>query len=115
MGTNPMRFRVESNKAKSSFWYTLVAGNGNTIMTSKAKYDDYGNALRAARNAAESLQSTDLIVEYERDGEQYEEFYPSAQVAAPASNGGEKKRARGKIELPVPSLVPFESQLNPQT
>lgn len=65
MATRSVAFRVESNKAKSSFWYTLVAGNGNTVMTSKATYVDRSTAKRAARNQILSMQSADLVLEYD--------------------------------------------------
>jgi len=59
-----IRFRVESNKAKSSYWYTLVAGNGNTIMTSKSTYVDKQVAKRAARRLIDALQASPLELEY---------------------------------------------------
>lgn len=64
MTTRPIRFRVESNRAKSSFWYTIVSGNGNTTMTSKAKYSSYGVAKRQAERQIRALQSAPLVLEY---------------------------------------------------
>ncbi len=64
MSNRTIRVRVESNRAKNSFWYTLVAGNGNTILTSKAKYSDKDMAKRAAKRLIAALQSTPLELEY---------------------------------------------------
>lgn len=114
MGTNPMRFRVESNKAKSSFWYTLVAGNGNTTMTSKAKYSGEDAARRAARNQIESLQSSDLMLEFENaDGELVQEVSPSVAAGSTESAGNGQKAAKKPVVLPTPSKAVFEANLNP--
>lgn len=118
MGTNPIRFKVESNKAKSSFWYTLVAGNGNTTMTSKAKYSSDESARRAARNQIEALQSTDLVLEYENaDGDLVQEVSEvSASTSGSAVNGSQTESvAKQKVVLPVPSQAPFLANLNPNT
>jgi uncharacterized protein YegP (UPF0339 family) len=64
MSERVITFRVESNRAKNSHWYTLVAGNGNTVMTSKAKYADKANAKRAAKDMIKALLSTQLVLEY---------------------------------------------------
>ena len=64
MGKRTIRFRVERNRARDTYWYTLVAGNGNTIMTSKTTYSDRDVAKRAARNLVEALQSSALELEY---------------------------------------------------
>jgi len=111
MGTNPVRFRVECNKAKTSFWYTIVSGNGNTTMTSKAKYDDYDNALRAARRQAEAITSSPLIIEFERYGELVEEdVTPSTPIADAVS----PQRPKRQVKVPPePSLAVFEANLNP--
>lgn len=103
MATNRIRFRVEHNKAKTSFWYTLVAGNGNTVMTSKSTYDDYDNAKRAARRQIEALREAPLVLEFERDGETVQEEVSSTST----------RRARKKVVLPEPSLGPFNRNLNP--
>lgn len=58
-----MRFRIEDNPFTGAFWYTLVSGNGNTIMTSKATYTDRSVAKRAAERARDALQSSEIIVE----------------------------------------------------
>ena len=115
--SNPQRFRVESNRAKNSFWYTMVAGNGNTVMTSKTKYDDYDNALRAARDRALALQSTDIVVEFEHDGDVYEEVYPSASVEAGPSDQprGYKRTSREAVAMPEPSFAVAQSLLNPNS
>lgn len=120
MSTRPQRFRVEHNKAKSSFWYTMVAGNGDTVMTSKTKYDDYDNALRAARDRVQALQTTDLVVEFERDGELYEETYAVAEVGeverleSDLPRGYRRTRREG-LAMPEPSLAVFEANLNPNS
>lgn len=59
-----IRFRVESNRAKNRFWYTLVSGNGNTTMTSKSSYSDHDVAKRAAIRQIRALQSAPLALEY---------------------------------------------------
>lgn len=59
-----VRFRVESNRAKSTFWYTLVSGNGNTTMTSKAKYSSHAAAKRAAERQISALSVAPLAIEY---------------------------------------------------
>lgn len=109
-----MRLRVESNKAKSSFWYTLVAGNGNTVMTSKAKYSSDDSARRAARNQVESLQSSDLILEFENaDGELVQEVSPSVAASTVSADSGQA--AKTPVVLPTPSKAVFEANLNPNS
>ena len=67
--TREIKFRVESNEQKDSHWYTFVAGNGNTVMTSKAKYASKANAKRAAKDAIRALRGTPMVLEYtDRDG-----------------------------------------------
>lgn len=63
MATRTIRFRVESNETKSSFWYTLVAGNGNTVMTSKATYSDKATARRAAQRLIAFLGAAPLVLD----------------------------------------------------
>ncbi|AEJ95297.1 hypothetical protein SEA_LITTLELAF_13 [Mycobacterium phage LittleLaf] len=58
-----VRIRIESNKAKTSFWYTLVAGNGNTIMRSTAKYTTEWNCRTAATRLCDALRFSPLAVE----------------------------------------------------
>lgn len=114
MGIRPIRFRVESNKSKSTFWYTLVAGNGDTVMTSKAKYSSLSTAKRAARRQIDALTSSDLVLEYEEsEGEWVQEEAPSV---APVDAVSQKKTVSSKAPpLPVPSMAPFQSTLNPNS
>lgn len=64
MSARTITFRVEENQAKNRFWYTLVAGNGDTVMTSKSDYSEKAGARRAARRMIKALRSTDLVLEY---------------------------------------------------
>lgn len=109
MATRPLAFRVENNKAKSSFWYTLVAGNGDTVMTSKSTYSEKASAKRAAKRQIENLQSADLMLEYENeDGVWVQE---TTEVEAPST----VRAARRKIVIPTPSTRVAEERLNPNS
>lgn len=120
MGIRPIRFRVESNKSKSTFWYTLVAGNGDTVMTSKAKYDSKSNAKRAAKRQIDALLGAQLVLEYEEaDGQWVQEAVEMVVSSGPLTAGQaavETKTVSPKVRpLPVPSMAPFQSTLNPNT
>ena len=113
---NPIRFRVESNKVKSSFWYTLVSGNGNTTMTSKAKYSSDEAARRAARNQAEALQNADLVVEWENaEGDIVQEQASSPETVDHSDDqvAGFRRTRREGLAVPEPSLAPAQAYLNP--
>lgn len=60
----PITFRVESNKSKTKHWYTLVAGNGDTVMTSKTSYRERSAAKRAAKRTIKALRWSPPILEY---------------------------------------------------
>lgn len=110
MGTRPIRFRVESNKSKSSFWYTLVAGNGDTVMTSKASYSDKAGAKRAAKRMIEALGGAPLLLEYEEsDGSWVQVEQVPAKTLASAVRPSQKKADSG----PLVSYVPASEGLNP--
>lgn len=111
MTTRPIRFRVECNKAKSSFWYTLVAGNGNTVMTSKAKYADRGNAKRAANRMIDSLLGAQLVLEYEEsEGEWVQEAVEMVVASGPVAPG--RAAVQTKTVQP-PSFAPLLGTMNP--
>lgn len=108
MGTRPIRFRVENNKSKSSFWYTLVAGNGDTVMTSKTTYADTAAVKRAASRMIEALSGAPLVLEYEEsDGSWVQVEQVPAKKAAPRAP--RKKADSG----PLVSYVPAAEGLNP--
>lgn len=110
MSTRSVKFRVESNKAKSSFWYTLVAGNGDTVMTSKASYSAKAKAKRAAKRMIETLLSSQLVLEYEdKDGQWYQEEAEPVTASLSASVRASQKKA----DPPPVSFVPAAESLNP--
>lgn len=119
MGTRPIRFRVENNKSKSNFWYTLVAGNGDTVMTSKASYSDKASAKRAAKRMIEALGESQLVLEYEEsDGSWVQvEQVPAKKAAAPqkldSPPPGEAVHVKLSHEPPQVSYVPAAEGLNP--
>lgn len=114
MGIRPIRFRVESNKAKSSFWYTLVAGNGDTVMTSKASYSTRAKAKRAAKNQIKALGESQLVLEYEEgDGSWVQEEVPTVVSSGPLVSGTMPKAQIPQI--PSVSFVPAAERLNPNS
>jgi hypothetical protein len=116
MSNRTVRFRVESNKKKSTFWYTLVSGNGNTTMTSKAKYSSEDAARRAARNQAKALGFAPLAIEFVNAvGETVIEPVTGLreEVRSVALTGPTTPVRPGK-PIPQPSLRPALDRLNPQ-
>lgn len=107
MAPRPIAFRVETNKSKSSFWYTLVAGNGDTVMTSKSTYAEKASAKRAAKRQIENLQSADLMLEYENEDGLWVQETVEAEAPNPV------RVARRKIEIPEPSTRVADERLNP--
>lgn len=113
MGTRAITFKVQSNKSKSSFWYTLVSGNGNTTMTSKAKYSSHDTAKRAAERQIAALQSSEMVLEYTNAAGQT--FRESRGAQLSAQQVGVSMTAVHPRELTEPSPAPAKARLNPQT
>lgn len=112
MNPRPITFKVQSNRAKSSFWYTLVSGNGNTTMTSKAKYSTHDTAKRAAQRQIKALQSSQLVLEYtDSAGQTHRE---AEEVVVSAQSVGVAMTAVHPRDLVEPSTRPAQARMNPQ-